>query len=58
MVRQAIERDRETRSRAAELAELRERYASLTAREEEVRQFVVRGSYRFALCITIMFSER
>ena len=56
-VRQAIERDRETRSRAAELAELRERYASLTTREEEVLQFVVRGVINKQIATEIGISE-
>lgn len=42
-VRQAMDRDREIRSREREMAELRERYASLTAREQEVMKYVVRG---------------
>ena len=42
-VRQAIDRDQQTRIREDELAELRERYASLTTREHEVMQYVIRG---------------
>ena len=42
-VRQAILRDQQTRSRENDMAELRERYASLTAREQEVMTHVVRG---------------
>lgn len=42
-VAQAMERDRQTRSHESEIAELRERYASLTPREQEVMQCVVRG---------------
>lgn len=42
-VQQAIDRDRETRSREHEMSDLRERYASLTPREIEVMKHVVRG---------------
>jgi FixJ family two-component response regulator len=42
-VQQAIDRDRQTRSRENEVAELRERYTSLTPREHEVMKHVVRG---------------
>ncbi|MCU1337991.1 MAG: nodW [Bryobacterales bacterium] len=42
-IRQAIERDRISREHHAELVRLRERHASLTPREREVMQLVVRG---------------
>jgi FixJ family two-component response regulator len=42
-VRQAIERDQQARSRENEIAELRERHESLTPREQEAMQYVVRG---------------
>jgi FixJ family two-component response regulator len=42
-VQQAIQRDREARAERRELAGLRERYGSLTAREREVMALVVRG---------------
>jgi FixJ family two-component response regulator len=42
-VNQALDRDRVARQRQAELAELRERYESLTAREREVMSLVVSG---------------
>ena len=42
-VHKAIERDRAARKQRAELAELRGRYESLTAREREVLGLVVRG---------------
>ncbi len=42
-VQEAIERDRRTRQRHAELRELRDRYESLTAREQQVMQQVVSG---------------
>ena len=42
-IHEAIERDRRTRQQHAELRELRERYESLTAREQQVMQQVVSG---------------
>ena len=42
-VQQAIDRDQQTWSRENEMAELRERYTSLTSREHEVLKYVVRG---------------
>ncbi len=42
-IEEAIERDRRTRQQRAELRELRDRYASLTAREQQVMQQVVSG---------------
>jgi FixJ family two-component response regulator len=42
-IQEAIERDRHTRKQQADLRELRERYESLTAREQEVMQQVISG---------------
>jgi FixJ family two-component response regulator len=42
-INQALDRDRVARQLQAELAELRERYESLTAREREVMSLVVSG---------------
>ena len=42
-IREALERDRRDRQRRAEISELRTRYESLTAREQEVMQQVVSG---------------
>jgi FixJ family two-component response regulator len=42
-IEEAIERDRRTRQQHAELREVRDRYASLTAREQQVMQQVVSG---------------
>src|SRR6202163_1287395 len=42
-IHQALERDRLTRQQQSELAELRNRYESLTAREREVMGLVVSG---------------
>lgn len=42
-VQQAIEREQAAQAQRAELAELRERYESLSAREQEIMALVVRG---------------
>jgi FixJ family two-component response regulator len=42
-IHQALERDRATRQQQSDLAELRERYETLTAREREVMGLVVSG---------------
>src|SRR5712692_11605310 len=42
-IQQALERDRVTRQQKGKLAELRKRYATLTAREREVMALVVSG---------------
>ena len=42
-IRNALAQDRASRSEAAELGELRSRYATLTGREREVIVFMVRG---------------
>ena len=42
-IKEAIERDRRTRQQHAELHDLRDRYQSLTAREQEVMQQVISG---------------
>jgi FixJ family two-component response regulator len=42
-IRQAIARDRSARDHQAETADLRDRHASLTAREQEVMEWVVSG---------------
>ena len=42
-IQQAVERDRRTRLKRAEMSGLRERYKSLTAREQEVMQRVISG---------------
>lgn len=56
-VRQAVERDREARRRETEVAGLRERYASLTTREQEVLRFVVRGLINKQIAAKIGISE-
>ena len=42
-IQEAIERDRRTREQQAEIHDLRRRYESLTAREQEVMQRVISG---------------
>ena len=42
-IEEAIERDRRTRQQQTEMHELRRRYESLTAREQEVMQLVISG---------------
>ena len=42
-IQEAIERDRRTRQQQAEMHDLRRRYESLTAREQEVMQRVISG---------------
>src|SRR5262249_31520287 len=42
-VQQALERDRESREKRREIAEVRNRYETLTAREREVMELVVAG---------------
>jgi FixJ family two-component response regulator len=42
-IEEAIERDRRTRQEQTEMHELRRRYESLTAREQEVMQLVISG---------------
>ncbi len=56
-VRQAMDRDREIRSREKEIAELRERYTSLTPREQEVMKFVVRGLVNKQIAAEIGITE-
>jgi FixJ family two-component response regulator len=42
-IQEAVDRDRRTRQQRAEMRELRDRYESLTAREQEVMRHVVSG---------------
>ena len=42
-IQEAVERDRDVRRQQADMRELRDRYESLTAREQEVMQHVVSG---------------
>jgi len=54
---QALERDRATRQQQNELAELRKRYASLTAREREVMGLVVSGMLNKQVAFELGTSE-
>ena len=54
---QALDRDRETRRHESELAELRKRYGSLTAREREVMGLVVSGMLNKQVAFQLGTSE-
>src|SRR6201997_2014875 len=54
---QALERDRITRQHESELAELRRRYESLTAREREVMKLVVSGMLNKQVAFELGTSE-
>ena len=56
-VEEAIERDRRTRRRQAEMQELQGRYKSLTAREQEVMQEVVSGLLNKQVAAELKISE-
>ena len=56
-IQEAIERDRRTRKRHAEQRELRERYESLTAREQEVMQQVVSGLLNKQIAAELKITE-
>jgi len=56
-VQEAIERDRRTRQQQADSRELRERYESLTAREEEVMQQVVSGLLNKQIAAELKITE-
>ena len=56
-VRQAIDRDQQTRNREKRSAELRERYMLLTPREHEVMKCVVRGLVNKQIAAEIGITE-
>lgn len=56
-VRQAIDQDRDARNRHAETAELRERYQTLTSREQEVMKFVIQGVINKQIAAKMNLSE-
>ncbi len=56
-IHQALDRDRLARQRQSELAGLRQRYASLTAREREVMGLVVSGMLNKQIAFDIGTSE-
>jgi len=56
-IHQALDRDRMTRQHESELAELRRRYESLTAREREVMSLVVSGMLNKQVAFELGTSE-
>ena len=56
-IQQALDRDRETRQQQSELAELRKRYETLTAREREVMSLVVSGMLNKQIAAELGTSE-
>jgi FixJ family two-component response regulator len=56
-IHEAIERDRRTRQQHAEIRELRERYESLTAREQQVMQEVVSGLLNKQIAAALSITE-
>jgi len=56
-IHDAVERERRTRQQNAEIRELRDRYASLTAREQEVMQQVTSGRLNKQIAAELNISE-
>jgi FixJ family two-component response regulator len=56
-IRQALDRDQATRQQRVKLAELRKRYATLTAREREVMALVVSGMLNKQIAFELGTSE-
>ncbi len=56
-IQQALKRDDDLRQRQAEIAQLRERYARLTARERDVMRLVVSGMLTKQIASTLALSE-
>lgn len=56
-IQEAIERDRRRRQQHAEMRELRERYESLTAREQQVMQEVVSGRLNKQIAAELNITE-
>jgi len=57
-IHRALQRDVEGRQRYAHVAELRERYASLSPRERQVMSGVVAGLLNKQICYTLQAAER
>lgn len=56
-IQEAVERDRRARLQQAETTELRERYKSLTAREQEVMQKVISGMLNKQIAAELKVTE-
>jgi FixJ family two-component response regulator len=56
-IQEAIERDRRTRQQHAGMRELRDRYESLTAREQEVMQQVISGMLNKQIAAELSITE-
>ena len=56
-IQQALERDTEERQQQIEIAQLKERYAKLTAREREVMSLIVSGMLTKQIAATLGTSE-
>lgn len=56
-IQEAIERDRRTRQRRADVRDLRDRYESLTSREQEVMQQVVSGLLNKQIAAELRITE-
>jgi FixJ family two-component response regulator len=56
-IREAIERDRRTRQKHADMRDLRDRYESLTAREQEVMRQVVSGLLNKQIAAELKITE-
>jgi FixJ family two-component response regulator len=56
-IEEAVERDRRTRQQQVEMSELRRRYESLTAREQEVMQQVISGMLNKQIAAELNITE-
>ena len=56
-IEEAVERDRRTRQQQVEMSELRDRYESLTAREQEVMQQVISGMMNKQIAAELNITE-
>jgi FixJ family two-component response regulator len=56
-IEEAVERDRRTRQQQVEMSELRDRYESLTGREQEVMQQVISGMLNKQIAADLKITE-